>query len=539
VGNRVARLSKAAYFLTLVAATLFVGFALSNFLALIGAKAGLADLIAPIGMGAVLFIFLPWREQRPTPPTSKYSNPEQIELALPIEKTDQQSTAGPPRPPPPPPPPPASKTEEGSAAGSPHVEGKPIAIDPSQRIEVSRIGFSLFYQVLGALIAVLLLAPLVYAISHVLLTIKEPQRPELEIAQTVERWGHAIADRYYSFARWTKKQFARQRTGEPTYDDLLSDLQSDENADVRRYAALLARDVCNKPAAHQLILQLNTDLRFSDTRILGANFLSKCVKDYEIAFPTVYALFHSSKFEAALSLLNEYAAQERDSAQFASWQGFLLEKVGRVDEAASEFQRALFFFDDMRKVGRGQFDYAMRALKAAGKFCDAARPLELFVSFDPATRSTIEIESQISSLRKAGNCPIEAQGQEAVVRIEPHGGVFVVDAEINGTSAVLVVDTGASTVHLTNQFSSKAGIPLRSDRTVTSHGVTGSRRDYLTKAETVMVGGIVARDVLVTVASDTSGLGPGIDGLLGQTYLSRMKVTFNAATRTLTMGPRR
>jgi clan AA aspartic protease (TIGR02281 family) len=541
VMSKIARLSKLRFLLLCVASLLFIAFALLVVSALINASAGVAGLLTFLGAAITATLFVRSRSKAlvPIDTTTKSIG---LELpSLPSVKTPTSIVAEPG--------PSAKAPTPETIARDPRPDDSKDRPDKLNQWAIDRRPFDfevrtrrrpVFQWALGLLVGLIVVGATLYVVPDMIYTNLGFQKRQQEaIERTFGQWTQRLAEFYYSFARLAKKQFARRRTGEPTYDDVISDLQSDEKSTIRKYADLLASDHCNKLAMQTLILELNTDLRFLETRVLGPTFLNQCVKDYSIAFPTVYSLFHSSKFENALNLLNQYASQERDSSQFASWQGFILEKLGRFDEAATEFQRALFFFEDMSEVGFDQFYYLTQALRAAGKYCDAARPLELFVSFDPGTRSTTQNESLIGELRRAGNCAVEAQGGDVAVRLRPSGGVFVVDAEVNGVKAVLVVDTGASTIHLTNAFSMRAGLPLRANNMIITRGVAGSRGDYLTKAETVSVGGVVARDVIVTVASnDNSSLGPGIDGLLGQTFLSRVKMSFNAATRTLTMGPR-
>jgi clan AA aspartic protease (TIGR02281 family) len=539
---KIARLSKLRFFLACVASLLFISFSLLVVSALINASAGVASILTLLGAAITAILFIRSRSKALVPIDTTTKSIGLVLPSLPSAATPTSIVAVPG--------PSAKWPTPETIKRDPQFDDSKDRADKLNQWAIDRRPFDfevrsrrrpVFQWALGLLVGLIVVGATLYVVPDMIYrNLGFQKRQQEAIERTFGQWTQRFAEFYYSFARLTKKRFARHRTGEPTYDEVLSDLQSDDKSTIRQYAGLLISDHCNKPAMQSLILELNTDLRFLETRILGPTFLDQCAKDYSIAFPTIYALFHSSKFEDALKLLNQYAPQERDSSQFASWQGFILEKLGRVDEAAVEFQRALFFFEDMSEVGIGQFYYLTQALRAAGKYCEAARPLELFVNFDPGARSTTQNESLIGELRKAGNCPVEAQGGDVAVRLRPSGGVFVVDAEVNGTKAVLIVDTGASTIHLTNAFSMRAGLPLRADSMIINRGVAGSRGDYLTKAETVSVGGVVARDVIVTVASnDNSSLGPGVDGLLGQTFLSRVKMSFNAATRTLTMGPRR
>ena len=394
-----------------------------------------------------------------------------------------------------------------------------------------------FYWALGIMVGIALVGTVYFALPD--MKVREFVSPGQNAIGREHRWDRRMADYYLSVVRFARRTFTRGASAHFDYPDVLSDLSLDEKDEIRRYADLLSKDNCNKLAAQHLILQLNTDLRFQETRVVGKHFLTTCGKEYEIAFPTVYALFHGRQFNDALTLLTQYGEEQSYSSQFASWQGFILEKLERFEEAAEQFERSLFLFPNMRDVGQGQFYYVTQALRSAHKYCEAARPLELYVSFDPVNRSTSQIESIITDLHRIGKCPIETPPGEATVKVRPNGGVYLVDAEINGIAATLIFDTGASSVHLTKAFSAKAKLQNATNRTIFIRSATGVRRDFLGNVESVVVGGAKAHDVVVTVASDDTSLGDGVDGLLGQTFLSRFKVTFNASTRTLTIGPRR
>lgn len=324
-----------------------------------------------------------------------------------------------------------------------------------------------------------------------------------------------------------------------SHDPTLSLLRSDADQEMRDLVDILLSDFCNHPAAHKLILMLNGRLRFKESRTIGLEFLKNCQKSYDIAFAVVYALYHSSMANEALQLLTSFERAEGNGSQFVTWKGFALEKLGRHDEAADNFQRALFLFDDLKTVHVQQFYYATRALRAAGRICDALRPLQLFVSFDQANRSTAQIEATLAQLTRQGNCSKGAQSSDhVVVPLNLWSGLFIVPVSINGIIANLLLDTGATSVHLNRSFAERAKIPLSEGKMVTVQGVIGQRRDFLSSASTVAVSSFSEADVLVTVASTNSALGDGVDGLLGQTFLSRFKIKIDAASRTLELDRR-
>lgn len=311
------------------------------------------------------------------------------------------------------------------------------------------------------------------------------------------------------------------------------------NTKTARNSTLLLQAFCNQPAASALVSALENDLEYKSLSEIGSNFLSSCAKDGSIAMYTAQAFYRLSDYASALATINQISNMTSEYADAASWQGFILEKLNRNAEAASAFEKALYIYTNLKTVSSGQFYYITRALKAAGQYCKAIHPMELYLSFDPEKRRTEEIDKIIAELKALGRCAPDVAAGAVVVRLRSDGGVYLLDATIDGVAGTFILDTGASTVHLTKSFSSKLGMTLDGQSMIVTRGATGTRKDYIAQVKKVNVGSAQANDVTVTVASDDTSLGQGIDGLLGQSVLSRFKVGVDATARTLSLDQRR
>jgi aspartyl protease family protein len=96
-------------------------------------------------------------------------------------------------------------------------------------------------------------------------------------------------------------------------------------------------------------------------------------------------------------------------------------------------------------------------------------------------------------------------------------GHYRAEALINNEKVVVLVDTGATGVAISQKVADKLQLKsLQAVRTMTANGVTVS---YMVRLDSVKVGGVEARNVAATIA-------PGLDGdaLLGMSYLGRMDV---------------
>ena len=96
-------------------------------------------------------------------------------------------------------------------------------------------------------------------------------------------------------------------------------------------------------------------------------------------------------------------------------------------------------------------------------------------------------------------------------------GHYRAEALINGQKVNVLVDTGATGVAVSQRVAERLGLPRRAAvRTNTANGVSVG---YMTRLETVKLGGVEAHDVAALIA-------PGLDGdvLLGMSFLGRMDV---------------
>lgn len=122
------------------------------------------------------------------------------------------------------------------------------------------------------------------------------------------------------------------------------------------------------------------------------------------------------------------------------------------------------------------------------------------------TPSAPERSRVVAAPGPAGACEIALERRGG-------SGIFIVDALVNGTSARLIVDTGASLTVLSRDFLAETGLRLEEDGYLTARTAAGPQRFGTATVETVEVGARVATDVRVALC-DECGM-PGSDGLLG------------------------
>jgi aspartyl protease family protein len=105
-------------------------------------------------------------------------------------------------------------------------------------------------------------------------------------------------------------------------------------------------------------------------------------------------------------------------------------------------------------------------------------------------------------------------------------GHYRAEALINGKKINVMVDTGATGVAISQQVADKLGLESKiAIRTRTANGDTIS---YITRLDSVKIGGVEAKNVSAMIAPGLGG-----DVLLGMSFLGRMDVRLYKNTMTI------
>jgi aspartyl protease family protein len=119
--------------------------------------------------------------------------------------------------------------------------------------------------------------------------------------------------------------------------------------------------------------------------------------------------------------------------------------------------------------------------------------------------------------------------------VRRQGGNGFGEVSLNETQqATFLVDTGASACAITPELAEALGIvPDPAEPPVLVRGVAGSTWGRRVTIPSIQVGETEARDVIAFVLPL-----PGMQGILGNTFLSRYTATLNPAQARLTLQPR-
>ena len=114
----------------------------------------------------------------------------------------------------------------------------------------------------------------------------------------------------------------------------------------------------------------------------------------------------------------------------------------------------------------------------------------------------------------------------AVVLQRDLSGHYRAEAFINGIKIPVMVDTGATDVAISQSLADKLGLQsINAVRTQTANGDTVA---YVTRLQSVKLGGIVAHNVSASIVPSL-----GDEMLLGMSFLGRMDVRLYKGTMTI------
>jgi predicted aspartyl protease len=124
------------------------------------------------------------------------------------------------------------------------------------------------------------------------------------------------------------------------------------------------------------------------------------------------------------------------------------------------------------------------------------------------------------------------------IPLKSRGPLMLIDVRLNGEGPFhMILDTGASSCSVTPEVAAR--LRLQTTRRVSDITVTGQRMVPVTQSVELEIGGRVAGKVEFLVQSmetiDATGL--GIDGVVGQSFLSRYDYLIDYRAREFTLDP--
>jgi aspartyl protease family protein len=256
------------------------------------------------------------------------------------------------------------------------------------------------------------------------------------------------------------------------------------------------------------------------------NFVKNCGAPLTALNKAIGIYLRLTDYPKAVEAADEYVRRAPSDQNARYLRGVSLDGAGDYRRALTDYSDTIELYSgDKKTISSTVFLRMANAYAALKQFCEATAPINRWVALDPATRDTSKTQKIIADYERQGNCVSSNELHKESFPLHGQRGVVTAKAEINGVRGLFVLDTGASYVSVKSTFASKAKIADGGSSEITLNTANGQIKAKLSKADKVALGKLEATNVPVAVQSgDDKSFGPGIDGLLGMSFLSRFEV---------------
>jgi clan AA aspartic protease (TIGR02281 family) len=287
----------------------------------------------------------------------------------------------------------------------------------------------------------------------------------------------------------------------------------------------LKREPCDQKSVGDLALMLD-QLGYRREAADGLyRFFQSCGAPLSALPRSIGIYLKLTDYEKAVEVADEYIRRAPTDHNARYLRGVALEGVKDFKRALIDYADTIELFPDKKAIGSQVFTRMAGAYAALGQFCEAAAPINMWVSLDVANRDTSRTQKMIDDYETRGNCVSPKQFQKERFPLRGQKNVVTVKVEINGVQGVFVLDTGASYLSMKSTFADRAKVPQADASEITLTTANGLAKAKLSKADKVRLGKLEATNVPVAVQKlDEKSYGPGVDGLLGMSFLSRFEV---------------
>jgi clan AA aspartic protease (TIGR02281 family) len=288
----------------------------------------------------------------------------------------------------------------------------------------------------------------------------------------------------------------------------------------------LKREPCDQRSIGDLALMLDK-LGFRRQAADGLyRFVKDCGAPVTALQRSIDIYLKLTDYPKAVEVADEFMRRAPSNHDAHYLRGVALEGAGDYQRALADYSDAIELFGtDKRKISSRVFMHMAGAYAALKRFCEAAAPINLWVALDPATRDTSQTQKIIADYERQGNCAATAEAHNERFPLRGQKTVVTVKAQINGVKGLFILDTGASYVSVKSAFAERAKISVTGASEITLITANGQAKAKLSKADKIALGTLQAAAVPVAVQNgDENNYGPGIDGLLGMSFLSRFEV---------------
>jgi aspartyl protease family protein len=288
------------------------------------------------------------------------------------------------------------------------------------------------------------------------------------------------------------------------------------------------KDLQRRPCDRKIVLSLGEALEKTGYRREAAeglfNFVKACGGPDEALRRSAEMFLKLPDNDKVLAVADEIVRRAPKNSYAVYLRGTVRDATGDNERALADFASAIELYGRNKKSIPAKLYQAMASSYAKlGRYCEAATPIRIWVSYDPINRDTFDTQKTIADYQESGKCV--SAGEAHMERYPLRGHVVAVQAEVNGIRGNFILDTGASYVSVRPGFANRARISQSALNQVMMNTANGQARAILSRADRITVGKLAAINVpVVVLAGGAPAFGPGVDGLLGMSFLSRFDV---------------
>lgn len=303
------------------------------------------------------------------------------------------------------------------------------------------------------------------------------------------------------------------------------------NSEARALAVRLNEESCNRTLGRKLAAALNAASEYAATISFVQATEKKCGLNEDLLTPLFVAQRESSDLDGAEETLSRVIELYPNSADTYFNRGDIRASQGDYAGSYVDLRSAIYVYSDPATIRYIVFYLFAKDAAKLGRPCEAAAILQDYMAFDSATRRVQATIGLMRDWQKQGACPPPPGNSTTRVRYAMNRGAVILPVRVNGVEARMIIDTGASRTSITRKFAVRAGIAAIDGDSAIVHTANGDTWVMGGRAEDISLGGSHASNVPVFIqAKDDAGFGPGIDGLLGLSFLGNFGFTLDNGT---------
>jgi aspartyl protease family protein len=288
----------------------------------------------------------------------------------------------------------------------------------------------------------------------------------------------------------------------------------------------LGEEPCNRDVALDLSNQLKNAAEYAATIKLIHNFEKRCGPHEDMLFPLLTAQQGSSDLAGAEETTSRMLALHPNGNNAYFNRARIRSARGNLSGAYEDYRKAIYIYSDPREVNYTAFSGMAETAAKLGRPCEAMQLVSDYFALSDESERTANRLAVMRDYQKEGACSSPFSNGSVRMSYQRKLGAILLPVKLNGVEGKFIVDTGASRTVVTRAFAARADIKGSDKDGIIAYTANGAVWSMGGRAKSLSLGSATTRDVMIYIETK-KGLPPGIDGLLGLSFLGNFKVTIS------------